>query len=234
MSNMTLKDWRSRVPHLVRQGNRERKHRRLMDGAMVFATVLSACATAFTGALAVFQYQASRDALIAADRNRAFEALFDALRPACEKVQTTAIVLRINPVISKHTPLEDYKRQSSMLTDELNPLIPAILEKYSKFGIWAKSSEAYGFREIFDRYVTPLHTLYTDSYHEVFPEAEGERIKAFERGVYTAAFYCSSMDSELISWFRDGTKFSAKLDGPPPVPKTGIPDIFFQLKLNQP
>ncbi|QWY82968.1 hypothetical protein [Rhizobium phage RHph_X66] len=234
MSNMTLKDWRSRVPHLVRQRDLERHHRKVMDGAMVAATVLSALATLFTGGIAFFQYQASRDALIAADRNRAFEALFDALRPACGKVQATAIVLRINPVISKRTPLEDYKTQSSMLTDGLNPLMPAILEKYAKFGIWAKSSEAYGFQEIYDRYVTPLHRLYADSYHDVFPEAEEERVKAFERGVYTAAFYCSSMDSELISWFRNGTKFSPKLDGPPPAPKTGIPDIFFQLKLDQP
>lgn len=232
MSNMTLKDWRSRVPHVVRQGNRERNHRKIMDGAMVIATVLSACATVFTGALAVFQYQASRDALIAADRNRAFEALFDSLRPACEKVQTTAIVLRINPVISKRTPFEDYKTQSSELTDGLRPLMPAILEKYAKFGIWAKSSEAYGFQQIYDRYVTPLHTVYSDSYHDVLPEAEEERVKAFERGVYTAAFYCSSMHSELVSWFRNGTNFSPKLEGPPPLPKTRIPDIFFQLMLN--
>ncbi|TAU48169.1 hypothetical protein ELI44_09135 [Rhizobium ruizarguesonis] len=234
MSNLTLKDWRERVPHVVRRGDRQARSRNLMDAAMISATTLSAVATAATGGIAMLQYQASGDALIAADRNRAFEALFDTLRPACEKVETTAIVLRINPVISKHTPLEDYKRQSSMLTNDLRPMIPLMLEKYAKFAIWAKSSEASGLAEIADRYITPLHTIYTDSYHDVFPEAEEERIAAFERGVYTASFYCSSMNSELVSWFRDGTGFSAKLEGPPPLPKTRIPDGFFQLKLGRP
>ncbi|TAT97829.1 hypothetical protein ELI49_29150 (plasmid) [Rhizobium ruizarguesonis] len=231
MSNMSLKDWRNRVPHLARRDAQDRNHRKIMDGAMVTATVLSAFATAFTGGTAVLQYQASRDALIAADRNRAFEALFDALVPACQNVQTTAVVLRVLPVISKGRPVERFRQQSPMLSRGLEGLMPALYQNYSKFSIWAKPSESDGLKEILHRYIKPFQSLHILPVEGDEALAAEERAETWERDVFTAAFYCSTVNSTLIFWFRDGVEFPSRLVGPPPMPQTGIPDVFFSLDL---
>lgn len=232
MSNMTLKDWRNVVPRLSRRDARERTHRQIMDGAMVAATICSALATAFTGGIAVFQYRAAQDALIAADRNRAFEALFDALAPACRTVEVTGLVLRVLPVVSADTPLETYRKQSRMLTDGLEKLMPALYDTYGRFGIWAKRSEAEGYKEIYDRYVARLQTLQIQSFGAL--ETEEDLANAWKHEIFTAAYYCSSMHTALIAWFREGQTLPRRLFGPPPLPKTSIPDVFFDLRLIPP
>lgn len=195
------------------EDRREKKHRFRMELIMVIATVLSAIATIAAVCVGYFQYQAAHEALVAADRNQAFQDYSESLDALCVAPQhafavaTAARVVNevlkgvVHPTDDDDYSVEYYNSKSKPLAKEIEPLLADFDQKARRFKIWANDGSSSTFDQIhFIRtQVNKLHFLadpkvftVSDARHEWFDTLNAVNVA------------CTGLTDSLVNWYRTG------------------------------
>lgn len=187
-------DWRDSVIDIIKREKTVRRpirsKRRLGEYLMITATVLSAIATAGTGAIALMQYRTMERAINSPNKNQSFQEVLSALSEACVAARPFRgwlIALKIDK--DSYPSDEDF--------DGLDVPVRRLHGAFDALKVWIEADKRVEILAIEYAFTSSFDTLLLRS---VF----GSKKQFTADHVFRILQVCTTGSNQIISWFHDG------------------------------